>query len=112
MVIVRTSLEVRMSSPELVTISLSADLVDSIDQVDPNRSRFIAEAVTRELERRRRSQLLASLATPHPDSVQFLDAGHAEWVAGAHTDDELLLDADGGVPVRWVEGTGWIEESA
>ena len=38
-----------MSVTERVTVTLAAELVEAIDRMERNRSRFIAEAVAREL---------------------------------------------------------------
>ena len=38
--------------------------------------------------------------------------GIADWGESLPTDDEGLVDASAGKPVRWVEGQGWVEESA
>ncbi len=50
-----------MATSERVTVTISAQLVDDIDRFERNRSRFIVEAVERELVRRRRDGLLRSL---------------------------------------------------
>ena len=42
-----------MSAMERVTVTLPAELVEKIDQLERNRSRFIAEAVEHELAQRR-----------------------------------------------------------
>ena len=49
-----------------VTITLPGDLVEGIDRLERNRSRFIAGAVQRELARRRREALLQSLGNLSP----------------------------------------------
>ena len=51
---------------ERVTITLPGDLVEGIDRLERNRSRFIAGAVQRELARRRREALLQSLGDLSP----------------------------------------------
>ncbi|MEX2270469.1 MAG: ribbon-helix-helix domain-containing protein [Vicinamibacterales bacterium] len=100
-----------MALTERVTVTLSADLVEDIDRLERNRSRFIAEAVERELTRRRREALLNSVQNPHPETVEFADAGLSDWAAEL-PDDDGLVDPHGGTPVRWVEGKGWVEASA
>src|SRR5580704_9913445 len=62
-----------MSITERVTITLSADLVEGIDRLERNRSRFIAEAVEHELTRRRREALLSSIRNPHPETADPMD---------------------------------------
>ncbi len=51
---------------ERVTITLPAGLVEEVDRLDRNRSRFIKEAVRQEPHRRRRKALRQSLRHPHP----------------------------------------------
>lgn len=101
-----------MPASERVTVTLPADLVESIDRLERNRSRFIAQAVEHELARRRREGLLRSLRHPHPEAAELAAEGLAEWAADLPSDDAGLLDVHGGTPVRWVEGTGWIEDPA
>ena len=50
-----------MPAAERVTVTLRADLLEQIDRVERNRSRFIAQAVEHELDRRRREALLVSI---------------------------------------------------
>ena len=94
---------------ERVTITLPADLLQEVDQLERNRSRFIAEAVQHEVARRRRAALMESVGSPHPETTQLIDTGLADWDL---PDDESLVDPSGGTAVRWVEGQGWIKESA
>lgn len=96
---------------ERVTVTLPADLVEKIDQLERNRSRFIAEAVEHELTLRRREALLQSVQNPHPETTDLVDIGLSDWVSDLPS-DETLVDTSGGTPVRWVEGQGWIKESA
>ena len=96
---------------ERVTVTLPADLVERIDQIERNRSRFIAEAIEHELAQRRRNALLQSVQNPHPETTDLVDIGLSDWVSDL-PGDEMLVDAHGGTPVRWVEGQGWIKESA
>lgn len=102
---------VNMALMERVTVTLPADLVEKIDQLERNRSRFIAEAVEHELAQRRREALLQSVQNPHPETTDLVDIGLSDWVSDL-PGDETLVDAHGGTPVRWVEGQGWIKESA
>src|SRR5688572_19685597 len=96
---------------ERVTVTLPADLLEAIDQLERNRSRFIAEAVQHELARRRRDALLQSLQSPHPETSAFADTGLADWTSDL-PGDEGLLDPAGGTAVQWIEGQGWVKESA
>ena len=100
-----------MPGMERVTVTLPADLVERIDQVERNRSRFIAEAVEHELTQRRRDALLQSVQNPHPETTELVDIGVSDWVADLPI-DEMLVDTTAGTPVRWIEGEGWTKESA
>jgi hypothetical protein len=102
-----------VGTTERVTVTLPIDLVEGIDRLERNRSRFITEAVKHELARRRREGLLRSLASPpHPEAAELAETGLAEWGASLPADNESLVDESAGRPVRWVEGQGWVEESA
>ena len=99
-----------MRGTERVTVTLSADLIHGIDRLERNRSRFIAEAVERELARRRRETLLSSVKNPHPETGNLVESGLGDWTADL-PDDEGLVDVAAGTAVRWVEGQGWVKES-
>jgi len=98
---------VDMPTAERVTVTLRAELLEQIDRVERNRSRFIAQAVEHELDRRRREALLLSIAAPHPESVELADAPLGDWVSDLPADEELV-DRTGGTAVRWVDGEGWV----
>jgi Arc/MetJ-type ribon-helix-helix transcriptional regulator len=99
-----------MASVERVTVTLPNDLVRDIDRREKNRSKFVAEAVRHELDRRRRADLRRSLRNPHPEGGQLAEQGFEEWVRTLPEEDtEALLDARLGKPVRWVPGQGWVE---
>jgi hypothetical protein len=100
-----------MAGTARVTVTLAADLVDGIDRIERNRSRFIAEAVRHELTRRRHAALLQSVHRPHADTVALVDTGLADWVSDLPADDGLV-DVDAGTSVRWVEGQGWTKGRA
>jgi Arc/MetJ-type ribon-helix-helix transcriptional regulator len=94
-----------------VTVTLPNDLVRDIDRREKNRSKFVAEAVRRELDRRRRAELHRSLRNPHPESVELAEQGLEEWTSGLPEEDtEALVDGSAGKPIRWVPGEGWVEE--
>ena len=97
---------------ERVTVTMPADLIAGIDRFERNRSRFIADAVRHELKRRRRQELLRSLAEPHPDSITTASLGLERWGEGLPSGDDDLLDPRGGVPLRWSEEQGWQEPEA
>jgi Arc/MetJ-type ribon-helix-helix transcriptional regulator len=96
---------------ERVTVTLPADIVEDIDSRERNRSRFILDAVKRELKHREREELSRSLQNPHSETSELADAGLAEW--GARLPDEEasdLVDIRAGRAVRWVPGRGWLEK--
>lgn len=97
---------------ERVTVTLPIELVEEIDRLERNRSRFIADAVQHELLRRRREGLQRSLMSPHPEAADLADTGLHDWALSLPSDDEGLVDVSSGKPVRWVEGQGWVEEPA
>ncbi len=95
---------------ERVTVTLPDDLVKDIDRHEKNRSKFVADAVRRELDRRRRAELRRSLLNPHPESAELASQGLAEWARGLPEEDTAaLVDSRAGKPVRWVSGKGWVE---
>ena len=99
-----------MPNIERVTVTLASDVVSDIDRREKNRSKFIAEAVRRELEHRRRVELRRSLQNPHPESVELAERGLDEWAhALPDEDSDALLDSKAGRPVQWVPGEGWVE---
>jgi len=100
-----------MSKIERITVTLSSDLVEEIDLLERNRSRFIAEAVQHELSKRRREALLRSVQNPHPETGDLVDTELGHWTADL-PDDDGLVDLAGGTAVRWVDGQGWVKESA
>jgi len=96
---------------ERLTVTLPAELLRDIDRRENNRSRFVVEAIRRELDRRRREDLQRSLASPHPESAELADQGLEAWTRGLPEEDtDTLVDSSGGKPVRWIPGEGWLEE--
>jgi hypothetical protein len=84
--------------------------VRDIDRREKNRSKFIAEAVRNELDRRRRDELRRSLENPHPESSELAEQGLDEWTRGLPEEDAAaLVDGKAGRPIRWVSGAGWVE---
>lgn len=99
-----------MAGLDRVTVTLPHDLLEDIDRREKNRSKFVAEAVRNELDRRRREELRRSLHHPHPESAELAEQGFGEWAGGLPEEDtEALLDSKAGKPVRWVSGQGWVE---
>ena len=95
-----------------VTVILSAEMVENIDRLERSRSRFIAEAVEQEIARRRQAGLLRSLEGPHPEATPVAAADLADWGVSLPMEDEGLIDLSAGKPVHWLEGTGWVKDSA
>jgi len=79
MILLFIILEPTMATTERVTVTLPADLVENIDRLERNRSRFIKDAVQHEVARRRREGLLRSLEQPRSEAVDLADAGPDEW---------------------------------
>lgn len=95
-----------------VTVTLPAELVGEIDRREENRSRFILEAVERELARRRRAELGRSLNNPHPATEEVAELGISEWADHLPQEDITeLVDLSAGTAVRWTPGEGWTEAS-
>ena len=91
---------------ERVTVTMPKEIVEEIDAMTKNRSRFIVDAVRHELERQRREELLLSLRNPHEESLQVADLGIDDWCTGL-PDDVDLVDPTSGRAVRWRAGEGW-----
>jgi len=94
---------------ERVTVTLPVEMIRDIDRRERNRSKFIQQAVQRELDRRRREQLRFSLSEPHPETEQTAELGIHDWVSSADEGDKDLLDPEAGKTVRWESGKGWTE---
>ena len=94
---------------ERVTITLPAEMLQEIDGREPNRSRFVQQAVARELERLRQQELQRSLDNPHADSEAVAESGFSEWADLAAHGDQELLDPAAGKEIRWDADRGWIE---
>ena len=98
---------------ERVTVTLPDDLIRDIDRREKNRSKFVAEAVRRELNRLRREELRRSLQNPHPESTELAEQGLEDWSRSLPEEDvEALLDSRAGRAVRWVAGEGWVKGRA
>jgi hypothetical protein len=94
-----------------ITITLPPELVSEIDRRERNRSRFVLDAVRREIHRRRREELRRSLENPHLETSELADAGLEEWGArGAAAEDASLLDPSAGKAIRWVKDRGWVDK--
>jgi hypothetical protein len=99
-----------MPSVERVTVTLPLELVKEIDRREKNRSKFVADAVRHELDRRRREELRRSLRNPHQESADLAQQGLEAWAQTLPEEDtELLVDSGAAKPIRWVSGQGWVE---
>jgi hypothetical protein len=97
-----------MTEMTRVTVTLARSQLEEVARREPNRSRFIQEAVRRELARRARLDLEESLAHPHAESRELEPQGLDEWpLGGAESDVEGILDEHTGTAVSWTEGAGW-----
>ena len=102
-----------MAGVERVTVSLPDNLLRDIHRRERNRSKFVAEAVRREIDRRRRAELRRSLENPHPDTAELVEQGFEEWTRDLPEEDaEALVVSGAGKAVRWVPGEGWVEDRA
>src|ERR1700722_13839679 len=100
----------KMPGVERVTVTLPVDLISDIDRREKNRSKFVADAVRHELERRRREELRRSLQNPHQESADLANEGLEAWANSLPDEDtESLVDSSAGSPVRWISGEGWVE---
>jgi hypothetical protein len=64
-----------MPTTERVTVTLPIDLLEGIDRFEHNRSRFIVQAVERELVRRRREGLALGAGPERPGPQMRGDRG-------------------------------------
>lgn len=94
-----------------ITITLPETLVRQLDARTNNRSRFILEALERELHRAERAELRRSLANPHPESAELAESDLQDW-ANALPDEDVndLIDVKAGTHVRWQPGQGWQQD--
>lgn len=99
-----------MPSRDRITVTLPADIVQEMDRLETNRSRFVLDAVRREIHRRRREELRKSLANPHPESAETEALGFSEWAEALPAEDvSELVNLDAGTPIQWIPGRGWVE---
>ncbi len=102
-----------MAGVERVTVSLPDGLVREIDRRERNRSKFVAEAVRRELDRRRREELRLSLQNPHPETAESDGQDPEKWFGELPEEDaQQLVDSRAGKSVRWNPNVGWREDQA
>ncbi|MDA0700445.1 MAG: ribbon-helix-helix domain-containing protein [bacterium] len=90
-----------------ITITLPEALVERIDRLERNRSRFIAEAVERELHHRLRAELRRSLEAPHPEGSEVAEQGVAAYRDSLPDEPTELVGPTAGTRVGWREGEGW-----
>ena len=99
-----------MASAEQVTVTLPVDLLKDMDRRERDRSKFVADAVRHELERRRREELERSLSSPHAESYSLAERGFDEWTHSLPDEDtKALVPKDSGRAIRWVPESGWVE---
>lgn len=99
-----------MAGTERVTVTLPGELVREIDRLERNRSRFVLQAIQRELQRRRRAELRRSLGNPHPDTGDLVEDGFYEWARSLPAEEAAgLVDVSTGTAVRWIPGEGWVK---
>ncbi len=102
--------DMMMATTARVTVTLPTDLVEEIDRLEKNRSKFVLEGVRREVQRRRRQELKRSLRAPHPESTELAEAGFGAWANSLPPDDAAdLVDVRGGTAVRWIPERGWVK---
>ncbi|MGH9380760.1 MAG: hypothetical protein ACRD2Z_09125 [Thermoanaerobaculia bacterium] len=102
-----------MGTMARVTVTLPTEVVEEIDRIEKNRSRFVLEGVRREIRWRRREALRRSLRSPHPESYELAEEGFAAWADGLPEEDVTdLVEVQAGTAVRWVPGRGWVEGEA
>ncbi len=96
-----------------MTVTLPDDLIRDIERQEKNLSKFVMEAVRRELDRRRRVELHRSLQNPHPQTLELAEQDLKEWSGTLPDEDpEALVDRSLGKAIRWVPGEGWVEDLA
>lgn len=100
-----------MGGFERVTVTLPEELIEEIDRREKNRSRFVADAVRRELERVRRAELRRSLTHPHPETAELAAEGLEDLNRSLPEEDcGALVNMRAGKAVQWVPGKGWVEK--
>jgi hypothetical protein len=97
-----------MTGSTRVTITLPSEILSEIDREEKNRSRFILEAVQREIVRRRKEALATSLDHPHPESQSLEASDLTEWFGTGEGDASRLLDSDAGMDIQWIPDEGWV----
>ncbi len=99
-----------MARTERVTVTLPGEVVREVDRREQNRSRFVLDAIRRELARRRREDLRRSIEHPHQDGADVADAGFDAWARSLPEEESgTLVDLGAGRPLRWIPGEGWVE---
>lgn len=91
-----------------ITITLPKTVLHEVDRKASNRSRFVLNAIRRELRRRRREGLRRSLEAPHEESNVLAEAGLDAWASSLPDERAAdLVEPGVGRPVRWIRGAGW-----
>ena len=97
-------------SKSRVTVTLPSELLVDIDKEDENRSRFILEAIRRELEWRKLQQLHLSLESPHPETSEWEKLGVENYARSLPPQADDLVLPGAGQAIRWIPGEGWVKE--
>jgi hypothetical protein len=102
-----------MAGIERVTVTLSDNLLRDIDRREKNRTKFIAEAVRHELERRRRAELRRSLENPRarnsPSRGSMNGRGVCPTKIARCSSTAAPVKRFGGFPAR--AGWSWVSRS-
>jgi post-segregation antitoxin (ccd killing protein) len=100
-----------MMGCERVTVTLPIELIEQIDRIERNRSKFVAVAIRNELSRRQLEHFRASLDNAHCDAAELTELGLDDWATGYPPETEGIAERNAGSRVRWIEPHGWFKES-
>ena len=93
-----------------ITVTLPEEIVEQIDRLDRNRSRFVLGAVRLELERRSARGAARSLENAHDQAEELAEAGFDDWAARLPDEDtDGLVEPLREEPIRWRPDEGWTE---
>jgi len=89
-----------------VPIPVAAELIASIDQLEPDREAFVAGAIRNELARRGRGAQVVA----HPETLELAEVGFDEWAALADESDAALIDPSSVVSLHGDAHAGWVRD--
>ena len=92
-----------MAAELRMPIPVAAELIASIDQLDPDREAFVAGAIRNELARRGRGAQVVA----HPETLELAEVGFDEWASLADESDAAPIDPSSAVLVHWDAPAGW-----